>query len=187
MRKCEKGEYGYISAKRKNNIFKTLIMFGIILMIFIVGYIYNGTKNNVLTVVAVCGCLPACRSAVGAIMLFVAKGCSPSCKNEIENAVGSLDGYYDLFFTSEVKNYAISHLVVTESDIIALTENDKLQEEDFYKHIKKLLENEGISGVTVTLFKNCHQYCEELRKLNREERDKTKRDDVVNMMFQVTL
>lgn len=187
MRKINKGEYGYIHKKRKVEIIKTISMFAISLAIFVMGYISTKTKSNMLTIVAVLGCLPASKCAVSMIMFMLAKGCSESVKDRIEMSIGKLDGFYDLFFTSEKKNYAISHLVVTKNSIIAFSEIDKIDENDFANHMKSLLNKEKISDITVKLFKDVEKYCNRLAELNQSEVNQNKRNDIVSMLYQVSL
>ena len=68
MTKAKKGEYSYLSWRKKQEILKTTVLFGISAAIFVMGYFSTGSKNNLLTVVAVLGCLPASKSAVSMIM-----------------------------------------------------------------------------------------------------------------------
>ena len=121
------------------------------------------------------------------IMFMLAKGCSESVKDRIEMSIGKLDGFYDLFFTSEKKNYAISHLVVTKNSIIAFSEIDKIDENDFANHMKSLLNKEKISDITVKLFKDVEKYCNRLAELNQSEVNQNKRNDIVSMLYQVSL
>lgn len=44
--------------------------FGISIAVFLTGYLTTHTRNNLLTIVAILGCPPAARSAVGMIMLL---------------------------------------------------------------------------------------------------------------------
>ena len=61
MKKAEKGTPGYLDYKRKIEIIRTIIYFGIVVAVFLLGYFQTGTRLNLLTVVAVLGCLPASR------------------------------------------------------------------------------------------------------------------------------
>ena len=59
-----KGTRNYIDTQKKYEIFRTLLYFGISVSLFAAGYIQTGRKTNLLTVVAILGCLPASKSAV---------------------------------------------------------------------------------------------------------------------------
>ena len=130
-RKIQKGAFGYLGYKKKMSAIMTISMFALSLAIFIMGYITTKTNANYLTVVAVLGCLPASKSAVAMIMYLKAKACSTEDKEAIETVIGTLDGYYDLYFTGYQKNFPINHLVVTKNSIIAYSNDSKITEKDF--------------------------------------------------------
>ena len=68
MKKTEKGTPGYLSHKKHMEIIRTIIYFGIVAAIFFLGYFQTKTRLNLLTVVAVLGCLPAAKALVGVIV-----------------------------------------------------------------------------------------------------------------------
>lgn len=59
MKKVEKGKPGYLNYKKKAEILRTVIYFAIVAAIFLLGYTQTHTRLNLMTVVAVLGCLPA--------------------------------------------------------------------------------------------------------------------------------
>ena len=153
--KVQKGQYSYLSYKKKLSAIITIGMFTLSLAIFIMGYVTTKTNANLLTVVAVLGCLPASKSAVSMIMFLKAKGCSEEDKNVIEAAIGSLDGYYDLYFTGYSKNFPTDHLVVTKNAIIAYSTDKKIAEKEFNEHMKDILNKERIHDIQLRIFQ-CH-------------------------------
>ena len=185
--KVQKGQYGYLSYKKKFSAIVTIGMFALSLAIFIMGYVTTKTNANLLTVVAVLGCLPASKSAVSMIMYFKAKGCSEEDKAIVEAAIGSLDGYYDLYFTGYSKNFPTDHLVVTKNSIIAYSSDKKIMEKDSNEHMKDILNKERIHDVTVKLFTDRDKYVNRLKELNQSEADTSARMDMVKMLFQVSL
>ena len=68
--KVRKGDYGYIAAEKKKRILITAALFAAPLLIFFSAMIYFKTRLTVWTVIAVVGCLPACKSVVSLIMIF---------------------------------------------------------------------------------------------------------------------
>ena len=58
----KKGRPGYLDSQKKKEILKTAMMFGLVIAIMATGYLTTHTKKNLLTVVAVLGCLPAGKS-----------------------------------------------------------------------------------------------------------------------------
>ena len=65
-----KGEMNYINTQKKYEIIRTILYFSVSLILFIAGYVTTKTKLNVLTIVAILGCLPASKSAVNMIMFL---------------------------------------------------------------------------------------------------------------------
>lgn len=185
--RVQKGGLGYLAYKRKMTIIGTIGMFALSLALYIMGYITTGSNKNLLTVVAVLGCLPASKCAVSMIMYIKAKGCSEADSKEINLAIGSLDGYYDMYFTGYQKNFAISHLVVTKNSIIAYSADRKIAEKDFNEHMKDILNKERISDITVKLFTDKEKYINRLKELNQSEADPSARNDIVSMLFNVSL
>ena len=185
--KIQKGTFGYLSYKKKTSSFITIIMFAISIALYIMGYVTTKTNANMLTVIAILGCLPASKSAVSMIMYLKAKGASKEDKTEIEDVIGTLDGYYDLYFTGYQKNFPTNHLVVTQNSIIAYSSGDKINEKDFNGHMKDILNKERIQDITVKLFTDRDKYINRLKELNQSEANTTARKDIVNMLFNVSL
>ena len=79
-----KGTEGYIRSQKKYEVIRTLLYFAVSLSLYVAGYIQTGQRANLLTIVAVLGCLPASKSAVSAIMFLRARGCSAEAAKEIE-------------------------------------------------------------------------------------------------------
>lgn len=189
MKKAVKGNYGYIKAKRNRVVIQTIVFFAISLAIFIAGYVTTGTRKNLLTVVAVLGCLPACKSLVNMIMFIRAKGCSPNAMETIKPFEGHLIGMYDMFFTSYQKNFAISHMVVEDKIILAYTEDEKLDYKACREHLNTMLRQGGIKDMTITVTSDLNKYCEQLKNLNdrNQENNPEKDDEVRIILYDISL
>lgn len=187
MKKVQKGNLGYLSYQKVMSAVITAVMFIVSISLYIAGYITTKSNQNLLTVVAILGCLPASKSAVSFIMYLKAKGCSQEDSEAIESVIGNLDGFYELYFTAYDKNFAINHLVVTRNSIIAYSADKKIEENDFSKHIKDILNKERISDITVKLFADRDKYLNRLNELNQSEADTSARNDIVNTLFSVSL
>lgn len=185
--KVQKGNFGYISYKKKYSTIMTIGMFVLSLAIYLMGYLTTKTNANLLTVVAVLGCLPASKSAVSMIMFLKAKGATVEDKNVIEEAKGNLYGYYDLYFTGYQKNFPTNHITVTKNSILAYSSDSKITEKDFNEHMKDVLNKERIHDITVKLFTDRDKYCNRLKELNSIESDATARKDIVSMLYNVSL
>ena len=88
-----KGEAGYIDQKKKKELLKVILEFGIVLALFITGYITTKTRLNLLTLVAVLGCLPASKAMVGFLMLLPRKSLAKEKVDLVEKR-GSISRNY---------------------------------------------------------------------------------------------
>lgn len=187
MNKFTKGNELYLARKKKIEIFKTLMCFGLSLVLFIIGYITTKTKGNLLTVVAVLGCLPASKCAVSMIMHLKIKNCSEQIKEKLLLHTDNLNGYFNLFFTSYNKNYPTSHLVITSNSILAYSESNKIIANEFEKHIQNLLKKDGITDISVKLFTEFQKYLLRLDELNNGTINLTENNKVKNLLFSTSL
>ena len=62
--KIEKGQPGYIKARKFRYLVYAIAEFAIVIAVFVLGYMQTGTKLNLMTVLAVVGCLPAAKMLV---------------------------------------------------------------------------------------------------------------------------
>ena len=124
--KYTKGDYCFFQQKKKMEILKTILFFGISAALYVAGIIATGSNKNYLTIVAILGCLPASKSAVSMVMYLKAKGCSDKAYQFIAKEVGENIGAYNLYFTSYDKNFDMSHVFVKGMTIIGFTENHQI-------------------------------------------------------------
>lgn len=173
--KIVKGQYGYIKKQRTRVIIRTVCMFGLSLAIFGIGIWSTKTKANLLTVVAILGCLPASKSAVNMIMFLRAKGCSEKAYGRTKEYSPMLTPLYDLIFTSYEKNYQVSHMVIKDNIICGYTEDSSCEEAACGKHIETLLKQGGCKNVTVKIYKDLEKYCEGLDNLLKQPCNETEK------------
>lgn len=188
IKSAVKGTYGYLKIKRNHVMFMTILMFAVSLSLLAAGIITTGTNKNLLTIVAVLGCLPACKSMVSLIMYLKATGCSKAAKDKIEVVQGNLVGMYDMYFTSYKNNFPISHMVVEGKNICGYTEktfDTGLCE----NHLETILKQSGYKDFTIKIFTDLVKYADRLGQLNNIDREKTpKRDEEVRkVLFDISL
>lgn len=172
MKRIEKGKFGYISYQRKVSLLRTILFFTLSLAVYGIGIYSTGSNRNLLTVIAVLGLLPACKSAVNVIMFFRASGCSDSARRILEGFDTSLGGLYDIYLTSYKKNYPLSHLVIRGNVICAFTEKADCDIMAGEKHIVQMLAQDGYKNLTVKIFSERNKYIDrlgQLKKLDVEE------------------
>ncbi len=184
--KC-KGTKDYINTQKKYEIIRTLLYFGISIALFAAGYIQTGRKTNLLTVVAVLGCLPASKSAVSVIMFLRFKSCGADAVAKIEEHCQGLHCLYDMVFTSYQKNYVVSHLAVQGNTVCGYSESPDFLENDFYKHIDHILKMDGLKDVTVKVFTDLKKYTDRLEQMKGLEADEGRTEAVIATLKSVVL
>lgn len=182
-----KGTRNYLNTQKKYEVLRTVLYFGISLSLFAAGYIQTGSRGNLLTIVAVLGCLPASKSAVGAVMFLRFHSCGARAAAEIELHSQGLRCLYDMVFTSYKKNYVIGHLAVCGNTVCGFAEDGKFPENEFYRHIGDILKMDGHKNVTVKIFTNLPRYTERLEQMKALDADGTVTDAVVATLKSVAL
>lgn len=168
-----KGTRNYLNTQKKYEVLRTIIYFAISLSLFAAGYLQTGQRANLLSIVAVLGCLPASKSAVCAIMFLRFRSCGEETAAEIQRHAQGLNCLYDMVFTSYKKNYAVAHMTVCGNTVCGFSESGKdFAENEFYHHIGDLLKADGHKNVTVKIFTDLSKYTarmEQMKDLKPEE------------------
>lgn len=166
MHKIQKGSYGYIRNARIRNAFFTVLLYAAAFAMFFGAGAYFGTRQNWFSILAILVVLPAARFTVNLVMLFRAKPCSEEAHREIEAHIGHLEDAYDLCFTSEKRNFSISHLVVRGRSVACLTEDPKCETAEGEQHLRSMLQGNGYTGCSVKIFTSLSRYLTRLDQMN---------------------
>ena len=182
-----KGSRNYLNTQKKYEIIRTIIYFAISISLFVAGYIQTGEKANLLSIVAVLGCLPASKSAVSAIMYLRFGSCSEQTAAEIERHSNGLLCLYDMVFTSYKKNFRVSHLAVRGGCVCGFAEDKNFEENEFNQHINHILTADGHQGITVKMFTNLAKYTERLEQMKPLEADEDRTQAILSTLKSVAL
>lgn len=169
MKRIKKGDYGYIDSRKKIEVLKTAAMFGISLAIFLIGYLAAGTKNNLLTVAAVLGCLPASKSAVNMIMFLRSSGCGRQDYEKISPHGENLRVLYDLVLTTYEKNYKIASLSIHGNTLCGYTDSSTCDTDGAAKHIQGILMQNGHKNCTVKILRELPAYTQRMESMKQLE------------------
>lgn len=152
--KITKGNPGYINKRKKNAILKAVLEFGIVIALFILGIIETKSRQNLLTLVAVLGCLPASKALVEVIMIFPHHSIKSEVAEEIKSKTTELTTAYDLVLTSEKHIMPIDCVVISDNTICGYTSSKKIDAAFSAKHIKQILGANQYTKVSVKIFDN---------------------------------
>lgn len=182
-----KGTRNYLKTQKKYEVIRTVIYFGISISLFIAGWVATKERINLLTVVAILGCLPASKSAVGMIMYLRYQGCSRENADAIETHTDGLNGMFDMVFTSYDKNYQVDHVTVKGNTICGFTRDNKFDEQSFNKHISAILKAENYKDASVKIFIDLNKYVERLEQLKKLDTDETHTLGIMDTLKSVSL
>lgn len=171
---AKKGRCGYYRHLKKVTTIKTIVFFAVSFLLFIAGYVQTGTRNNVLTVVAILGCLPASKSAVNMIMALRAKGCSEEDAALFQPYENDIFLLYDLYITSETKSYDVSCMAVTENFIYAYVQDKRADTKAAEAHVQSILSLNQKPAVPVRFLTDRDTFLQRLADIRQAEKAKTK-------------
>lgn len=152
MKKCEKGTPGYLREKLKIEIVRTIAYFAIVAAVFLLGYSQTHSKKNLLTVVAVVGCLPACKALVGVIARIPYRTIDPAIADEIAGKALYLTVIYDLVVTSTEKIMPIDCMVISGDKVFGYTSGKKVNVQETASYLRKMLRQNDLPEVSVKIY-----------------------------------
>lgn len=173
-KRIPKGQPGYIRSEKVRRSLVTFVLFLIPLVIFVTGLIQTKTRLNLFTVVAILGCLPASRSAVGMIMMLMQKPAGPQISEKTKKAAGKGIALFELCFTSYEKNILVDAVVINGSQVIGVTGNPKADTAFLEKHIREILKQNGYSR-SVKIFRDQKPFLERAAALDRSASETDKK------------
>lgn len=163
--KKKKGEKGYLSYQKKNTVLRTVILFSLSLAIYLTGYISTGSNQNLLTIVAVLGCLPACRSAVNMIMILKYQGIREEDSQKIAPHGKACAQLWDLVFTSYEKNFAIHHMAFKGNCLIGYSADPSCDARACERHLHSMCVQNNLQDVEIKIFKELPKYINRLDQI----------------------
>ncbi len=177
MKKISKGQYRYLPEQFKWELLKTVLLFACAIGILVIGmvitmYRHPGTtladsKNNILTVAAVLGLLPASRSLISLIMFVKAR--KYTCEESLYERIAAMQQEdqvlpvicYDMYLTAYDKEFPVYVMAATENELLGLLA-DKADANSAQDHIKESLLKDGQKNVTVKLYQDREKFLERL-------------------------
>ena len=192
MKKTEKGMPGYLNYKRKIEIIRTLAYFGIVIAILLLGYFQTGTKLNLLTVVAIVGCLPASKALAGVITRFPYRSIDGERAKEIASKTDLLTVCYDMVITSRDHIMPVDCIVISGHNIFGYTHYNKVNTTELADHIKTILAQNGYKGFQIRILNEYKPFITRAEGLNNiaaveQEDTKTKEETVRGLILNISM
>lgn len=190
--KSRKGSAGYIRTQKQIMIGKTVLEFGIVVALLVLGITQTGDRMNLLTIVAVLGCLPASKSLVGVIMLLAHHSIAKDMAVEIDKKASLLTRVYDLVFTSEKKIMPVKCIVISGNTICGYASGKKVEAGEIAKHLKQYLLANQFTKVSVKIFDDYIAFITRAEGMNNivsvEKTDTKKQEEAIrNLLLNLSL
>lgn len=183
----KKGNPGYLDSRLKREWIKLLLEAAVIAGLLITGYITTGTRLNLLTLVAVLGCLPASKVLVGIIMRLPHKSVARKTAEEIQEKAAGLQTVFDLVFTSADQIMPVDCIVIERNTICGYTGHVKTDVPYTEAHIRRILLGNAIDKVNVKIFRDYSAFLNRIGELKRirgdEASGKTKREEEIRQII----
>ena len=165
MKKCEKGTPGYLEYKKKVEIIRTVVYFLLVAAVYLLGYSQTHTNKNLLTVVAVVGCLPACKALVGVITRLPYPSIDPKRAEEVRALSPHMTSVFDLVVTSRDKIMPIDALVISGNKVFGHLTGKKADLQYTEKHISSILLENHFKDVSVKMYPDYKKFLSRIEGL----------------------
>ena len=165
MKKCEKGTPGYLEYKKKVEIIRTVVYFLLVAAVYLLGYSQTHTNKNLLTVVAVVGCLPACKALVGVITRLPYPSIDPKRAEEVRALSPHMTSVFDLVVTSRDKIMPIDELVISGKKVFGHLTGKKADPQYTEKHIRSILLDNHFKDVSVKMYPDYKKFLSRIEGL----------------------
>ena len=167
-KRIPKGEWGYFKSEKKRRMIITAVLFAVPLFIFFTSWIYFKTRMTIWTVVAVVGCLPACKSAVSLIMILKCRPLDETLYKKIREHQDRLDMAYEMYMTFYEKSASIDAFAICGNVVAGYSSDPKIDVSYMEKEAQKILRGNGFK-VNVKIFTRLEQFLERLDSMNEHK------------------
>ncbi len=171
IKNVQKGKFGYLKAQRKKQLLITAILYAAPLLLFFTGLWQTGTRKNLFTMIAIVGCLPACKWTVNLVMLFLQKPITKELYETIKKHEGTLVMAYEMTVTAYEKNTSIAAIAICGNEIIGYTQDEKADTAFVEKHITNILQKNHFYGVHIKIIKDLKKFTERMDQLNKRSEE----------------
>ncbi len=161
-----KGDIGYFDNLKKRDLIKCILQWVLVIVFLVVGYIIFDTKLNILTLVAVLGCLPASKATVAVIVKWPIKSIEEALAKQVEENSSYLTVSYDVILTSKEKIMPLECVVISNNTVYGYSTNEKVGPEETANYMKNFFLQNDCGRVNVKVFKDFVPFISRVEGLN---------------------
>ena len=163
-KRLEKGTYGYMDRLKMREWKKSALMLAIPVLVFLIGWAVMKTRLQVVTVIAVVGCLPGCNEVVHAIMASRYHSIERKLYEEVEAERGSRLVLYENVFTTYDKNYVVDCIIISGREVLGYSSEEKTDAKAAETHLTTILKQNSYKQ-NVKIMKNREAYLTRVKEL----------------------
>ncbi len=176
-----KGDKGYFKDLKRRELIKCILQWCIVIILLIVGYVIFDTKLNILTFVAVLGCLPAAKATVGVIVKWPVHSLKEDEIEKIEAISAHLTISYDVVLTSKDKIMPVQCMAISNHTVYGYTISEKINLEETASYMKNFFLQNDCGKVNVKIFNEFVPFISRVEGLNNiasvEKLDSTEKEE----------
>ena len=193
-KRLEKGTYGYMDRLKVQEWKKAAVMLAVPILVFLIGWAVMKTRLQVVTVIAIVGCLPGCNQVVHAIMASRYHSMDRALYEEVEAVRGDRMVLYENVFTTYDKNFVVDSIIISGRNVIGYSSNEKTDAKAAETHLTTILKQNSYKQ-NVKIMKNKESYLARVKELASKEPEEVPfredercpgmtRDEVVSYILQ---
>lgn len=166
MAKIEKGQPGYIKARKMKYLIGAIAEFAVVIALLVIGYTQTGNRLNWLTLFAILGCLPASKMLVEFITMAPHQGADSSIFEELNEKAPLLVNIYDMIITSKEKVMPVDVVVIYGNTVCGYTSSSKIDETKCSRYLKEMLAANHYDKMTVKIFRDYKAFLSRAEGMN---------------------
>lgn len=170
----EKGKFSYIKSQKRLYGNLTLAGMLMVLMLFFSGYLATGTRNNIMTVVAILSVLPTAKFAATFFMLLPYHSQSKEVYDEVLSHAGDTILLTDMVITTKEKILPTDFFVVRNGNACGYSSSEKYDTAFAEKFLAENLKLNGLK-VNVKIFRDKKQFLNRVDALSSAASDEKKK------------
>lgn len=181
MKRKRRGEYGYISYRKKTDMMWTLLMTVIGILIFVIGLFLNDMSNkNVFTIFGILMVLPAAKFLTTFIVVFPFKTPDAALHEKMESLCKKKENVAllsDLVITSPEKVMNLDFVVITENAVFGYTKLGKEKAEYMKNYLQKWIANQ-VDGCKVNIYTEEKKFLSNVNKIESKGTEPEKKESI---------
>ena len=176
-KRLEKGTYGYIDKLKVQEWKKSAVMLAVPILVFLIGWVVMKTRLQIVTVIAIVGCLPGCNQVVHAILASRYHSIERKLYEEVEAERGSRLVLYENVFTTYDKNFVVDCILISGREVLGYSSEEKTDAKAAETHLTTILKQNSYKQ-NVKIMKNREAYLIRVKELaSREPEEVPFRED----------